>query len=135
MTMIALLRAIAITSAQDTWKPPTPTRSQSFRMGAASINRQGYIYTIAAKTDQAIDEKQMVLHLGNGRKEAMEAINRLIEFSELSVGNSLTFDDAILQVKEGSIQIVSIKDQFYFGEAYISDAELKKMKKFIVSGK
>lgn len=133
ITMMMLIPSMAY--AQDNWKPKTPAKTLNLRFGYVQLERRGYIYIIYAQTDFSLDTEIMSINLGNGREEALQSINKLIEFSELPVGNRLKFDDVELVTWGKSIKLIDEDKKIHYGDAYIGDSELKKMKKFIESGK
>lgn len=138
--IIAIISAMILmptmADAQDKWKPSTPRAIKNFRAGQASIYRQGYLYMISAKTNHSWDDNEMSIYLGNGREEAMESINKLIEISEFPGGNyGYPYKDATIDIKDNHIEIVGIKGKLFYGKASITDGELKKMKEFIIKGK
>lgn len=131
--MSAILMMPSI-SAQEHWKPQTPSNSIKFRVGTISLERNGYTYNIYMKTDNVLDENLMSIHLGDNREEAMESINKLIEISN-EIGQIRFFDKAEIYVAQSHIVITDIKGKIHLGEATISRSELKKMKGFIEKGK
>lgn len=135
IVIIMMMQMPSMVYAQDTWKPKTPTAKMNFRMGRTSIYRQGYIYTISTMTDATLDTEVLTIHLGNGRQEALESINQLIHISELPAGNLYPFKDIKFIIHDNSLEIEDKEGKFFYGDAYIYDNELKRMKKFIESGK
>ena len=123
-----------VVNAQDTWKPKTATKSLNFRMGYCELYRKGYTYFISVKTNFTLDVEIISIYLGNGREEALQSINKLIEISELPSATDFPFKDFKISTYGYNIKVIDTKE-FNFGDAYISKKELKKMKKFIEQGK
>jgi len=136
--IIAIISAMILmptmANAQDTLKPKTPTAEKRFRMGKASISRQGYIYTLMSITDFSLITEVWTMYLGNGRKEALETINLLIEISE-QAGGIYPYKDTQFGIYDNYLKIEGEKGKIYYGNAYIYDRELKMAKKFIEEGK
>lgn len=135
VAIIASMILLPTMAAQDTWKPPTPRNELNIRMGEVSLTRQGYMYILYAKTDNIFDEHGMSIFIGKGREEALESINKLIEISELPVGNILPYREAKVQTFHDHIKIIEVKDKIFFGKASIYLVDLKRIKKFIEKGK
>lgn len=129
-----LMISTTITSAQDTWKPKTPTAEMKFRMGQASISRQGYFYILSSHTDFTLMTEVWTMVLGNGREEALETINKLIHISNLN-GGIYPYKDTDFGVYDKYLKIERKKGEIYYGEAFLYDSELKKAKQFIEKGK
>lgn len=123
-----------LTYAQDSWKPKTPTAEKKFRMGKASVSRKGYIYFLSSYTDFTLITEVWTMVLGNGRKEALETINLLIEISE-QAGGIYPYKDTQFGIYDDYLKIEGEKGKIYYGNAYIYDNELKMAKKFIEQGK
>ena len=134
MIILAIITFSPMANAQDTWKPKTPTKSLNFRMGFCEIHRKGYTYFISIRTDFTLDVEIISIYLGNGREEALQSINKLIEISELPSATEFPFKDFKISTYGYNIKIIDTKE-LNFGDAYISKNELKKMKKFIEQGK
>lgn len=131
--LITLMMMPVVAEAQEAWKPKTPRKTMNFRFGIVQLERDGYYYTIWLKTNHPWDE-HMVIHLGNGRDEALKSIEQLIEISNAD-GNIRYFDKAEIYVGLAQMTIKRIEGEVFFGEAIIGDGELKRMKKFIEQGK
>lgn len=131
---ISIMILMPLTYAQDSWKPKTPTAEKKFRMGKASVSRKGYIYFLSSYTDFTLITEVWTMVLGNGRKEALETINLLIEISE-QAGGIYPYKDTQFGIYDDYLKIEGEKGKIYYGNAYIYDNELKMAKKFIEQGK
>lgn len=131
---ISIMILMPLTYAQDTWKPKTPTAEKKFRMGKASVSRKGYIYFLSSYTDFTLITEVWTMVLGNGRKDALETINLLIEISQ-QAGGIYPYKDTQFGIYDDYLKIEGEKGKIYYGNAYIYDNELKMAKKFIEQGK
>lgn len=135
VVILTMMLLPSMANAQDAWKPQTPTKSLNFRMGKAEIHRKGRIYIISLITDFSLNVEVISIYLGNGRQEALETINKLIEISEFPSCNIYPYKDINFQICDNHLRIKEVKDKWYWGTAYLYDRELKKMKAFIEKGK
>ena len=134
LIIIGILTLMPLANAQDTWKPKTPTAEKKFRMGKASVSRKGYIYFLSSYTDFTLITEVWTMVLGNGRQEALETINLLIDISE-QAGGIYPYKDTQFGIYDDYLKIEGEKGKIYYGNAYIYDNELKIAKKFIEQGK
>ena len=131
--ILAIMALLPIATAQETWKPQTPSKTIRFRGGNCIFERRGYIYTICVRTDFTLIDEIVVVYLGNGRDNALKSINQLIDISNYLTSDKLPFDNNIFIPMGNYIEVVE-KGEHNYGKAYINNSELKKMQKVIQKG-